>query len=124
MSFRFRVLGESWQEEKDKLPLRTISEVELYEVGPVVWPAYDATSVGVRSREVAAILDDTEARQELAKLMLSGTDRLRSLADGEPPASSHGSPTPDAPAHGHAEETPTPPVRDHRARMALAFADF
>lgn len=48
MSFRFRVIREEWDESGD-IPVRTIREVELFELGPVVFPAYAATSVGVRS---------------------------------------------------------------------------
>lgn len=48
MSFRFQVMREEWDETGD-LPVRTIREVKLFEVGPVVFPAYEATSVGVRS---------------------------------------------------------------------------
>lgn len=67
MSFRFRVIRDEWRDNKGKLvkgddladllwspgergPLqRTIREVQLSEAGPVVWPAYAGTSVGVRS---------------------------------------------------------------------------
>lgn len=48
MSFRFRVIREEWDESGD-IPMRTINEVELFELGPVVFPAYESTSVGVRS---------------------------------------------------------------------------
>jgi HK97 family phage prohead protease len=48
MSFRFRVVREEWDESGD-VPMRTIREVELFELGPVVFPAYESTSVGVRS---------------------------------------------------------------------------
>ena len=48
MSFRFRVLREEW-DESGEIPVRTINEVELFELGPVVFPAYEATTVGVRS---------------------------------------------------------------------------
>lgn len=48
MSFKFRVVRQDWNEDGD-VPVRTISEVELFELGPVVFPAYEATSVGVRS---------------------------------------------------------------------------
>lgn len=47
MSFRFRVVKEQIDDSGD-IPLRTITEVALYEVGPVVFPAYADTSVGVR----------------------------------------------------------------------------
>lgn len=69
MSFRFKVVRDSWADDKgnpitdrnelmDKLynakkgdkPLqRTIKEVKLMEAGPVVFPAYPDTTVGVRS---------------------------------------------------------------------------
>lgn len=60
MSFRFRVVKEEWDDSPDT-PVRTIREVELFEVGPVVFPAYEATSVGVRSL-LAELDDDQRAR--------------------------------------------------------------
>lgn len=48
MSFRFQVIKEAWDESGD-VPMRTIHEVRLFELGPVVFPAYESTSVGVRS---------------------------------------------------------------------------
>jgi HK97 family phage prohead protease len=68
MSFRFAVEGETWDRSGD-IPLRTISEVRLYELGPVVFPAYAETSVAVRSALEAfgsdtvreALADHTEA---------------------------------------------------------------
>lgn len=55
-SFRFSVKAEKWEDPKDakSLPVRTIREVELYEFGPVTFPAYEATSAGVRSRDAYA----------------------------------------------------------------------
>ena len=55
-SFRFSVKDEKWDEPKDakSLPVRTIREVELFEFGPVTFPAYEATSAGVRSRDAYA----------------------------------------------------------------------
>lgn len=58
MSFRFSVTRESWDENgkvnkanPKGLPMRTIEEIRLYEFGPVTFPAYEATTVGVRGRE-------------------------------------------------------------------------
>ncbi len=53
MSFRFSVLDEEvvYPERKGAMPERTITELRLYEVGPVTFPAYQATTVGVRSRD-------------------------------------------------------------------------
>lgn len=52
MSFRFQVVRDKWDNDP-KVPVRTIKEVRLFEVGPVAFPAYDATSVGVRDAELA-----------------------------------------------------------------------
>jgi len=85
MSFRFRVLNETWDKARTT---RTIREVELYEVGPVVFPAYAQTSVGVRSREALNALQDPEVRAEIARILASGTD-LRSLALADAPDEFH-----------------------------------
>lgn len=58
-SFRFSVPKgkDSWvyptpnERRAGKLPERTIHELSLAEFGPVTFPAYEATTVGVRSRE-------------------------------------------------------------------------
>src|SRR5688572_22620234 len=54
-SFMFRVLREEWAEEPgvsahnpEGLPERTITEVRLYEFGPVTWPANPASTAGMR----------------------------------------------------------------------------
>lgn len=47
-SFAFRVLKQSWDESRE-VPLRTIEEVELFEVGPVTFPQYPEAEVGLRS---------------------------------------------------------------------------
>ena len=51
MSFRFKVVREDWKKatKAGELDHRTISEVALFEAGPVVFPAYEGTTVGVRS---------------------------------------------------------------------------
>lgn len=50
MSFRFSVRNDDVDTSSD-VDLRTIREIELFEVGPVVWPAYADTSVAVRSEQ-------------------------------------------------------------------------
>lgn len=54
-SFGFRVTEESWERPKTptELPLRRIRAVELYDVSPVTYPAYDTTSVSTRARDLA-----------------------------------------------------------------------
>lgn len=98
MSFRFRVTREEWNEEPD-IPVRTIREVELFELGPVVFPAYEATSVGVRS--ILAGLDEDERRhliRELARELRIAHD----LSD----AGEATSDTPDAAPQGTSGLTP------------------
>lgn len=53
-SFAFRIKKDQWEERSDGTWLRTVMEVEeLYDVGPVVYPAYPDTSVAMRSLEAA-----------------------------------------------------------------------
>lgn len=90
MSFRFDVVREKWFDISgkelrdpseiaellwapgDRGPLRReLTELRLHELGPVVFPAYPQTSVGVRAREVASALRETpnlvrSVRQSLA----------------------------------------------------------
>lgn len=117
MSFRFRVINDQW-ESVDGEDHRTITEVELYEAGPVVFPAYESTTVGVRSRQTALALTDPEVRREVAALLTLGTDDLRQLAEqslaaDDDPAWSH-SPSVEAPAQSHAT------TRTRSQRRALA----
>lgn len=56
-SFMFEVIGETWRNEPEPsdtnpegLPERDISEVRLFEAGPVTWPASPTASAGMRSR--------------------------------------------------------------------------
>jgi HK97 family phage prohead protease len=48
MSFGFRVTKQEW-DESGETPLRTIREVELFEVSVVTFPAYADTEVALRS---------------------------------------------------------------------------
>lgn len=52
-SFGFRVMKQSWREEKSKdgkmVQYREIEDVDLFDVGPVTFPAYPQTSVDARS---------------------------------------------------------------------------
>lgn len=54
-SFRFKVTGESWVDPEEAsahnpamLPERTIERLDLYEFGPVTFPAYEAATAAVR----------------------------------------------------------------------------
>ena len=94
MSFRFRVIKDSWRKGAGNVPERTIQEIALYEAGPVVFPAYEQTSVSVRSREVLTALNDEDVRHELAVLLATGTSADALAAE-----------TDDAPGETHATRT-------------------
>lgn len=49
-SFAFWPEVEEW-DETEELTVRTIKSVQLVDVGPVTWPAFKATTAGVRSEE-------------------------------------------------------------------------
>lgn len=72
MSVRFSVVKERWDDPADaaSLPVRTITEARLYEVGPVVFPAYAETSVGVRS-QAEELARDPEFRSALLETLRS-----------------------------------------------------
>ena len=71
-SFAFNVTKQTWREElKDGITISTreIEDVDLFDVGPVTYPAYDGTSVGARSMEMraAAVLAIEELPEEVRK---------------------------------------------------------
>lgn len=117
MSFRFRVLDDEWTRTSDGMSRRTIREVELYEVGPVVFPAYEQTTVGVRSRQALDALSDPAVRSEIARVLTTGTDH-RSLACDDDPAAGHSSP-PMTPAGDSHVTASTKAQRRARAYLAL-----
>jgi len=111
MSFRFRVTADDWGTE-DGVDTRTIKEVELLEAGPVVFPAYEQTSVAVRS--LVSVLDP-ETRAALAQ-ELSYPDEERDDESTSPVAGE--------PAQG--DSPVEPPVVSHEAltRMTELLARY
>lgn len=97
MSFRFRVLQDAWTDRDgkpvkgselsdllwspgDRGPLlRTIREVELFELGPVVFPAYESTTVGVRS--MLAQLDERQREALVRQLLEELSGHARSTVE-------------------------------------------
>jgi HK97 family phage prohead protease len=59
MSFAFRAVKQRWDDTQTP-PLRTIEEVELYDVSIVTEPAYEGTEIGLRSLEASR----SEARKQ------------------------------------------------------------
>ena len=49
-SFGFRAVGEKWVTMPDKSQKRELLDVDLYDGGPVTFPAYNETSVSVRQK--------------------------------------------------------------------------
>ena len=97
MSSRFRVIREEWDDSEDRdVPLRTILEVELFELGPVVFPAYESTSVGVRS-----LLADLPADERLRLIA-----EIATPADAGQQATSADQQEPDAAQPGTSGATP------------------
>lgn len=92
MSFRFSVVKDEWhtaagelltdmdeiarliwaatEDAPSTILTRTLLEVKLFEVGPVVFPAYLDTCVDMRSRELASLLTDPQVRAELARALV------------------------------------------------------
>lgn len=61
-SFAFSIRDESWRTVKDgetKHEIREIRDLDLYDTGPVVFPAYMATTTGIRSLDELAELPET-----------------------------------------------------------------
>lgn len=77
MSFRFSVPdgGDKWATRSGDVDLRRIHDTDTAEIGPVVFPAYDATSVSVRS--MLSQLDPDEHRTLIRELAAE----LRAAAD-------------------------------------------
>ena len=83
MSFAFVATEEAWTERKDETDLRELIDVDLYDVSPVTYPAYEGTSVGLRSAE--AIYNDHV--ESLGAQVLTddadADDRAQVLADAQ-----------------------------------------
>lgn len=62
-SFMFVVTDERFREEEGQ-DIREIHGVDLWEVGPVAFPAYEGTTSGVRSDDVAEVRSRVEAWKE------------------------------------------------------------
>jgi uncharacterized protein len=75
MSFGFRVTHDEW-DETGNVPARTIHKVELFEVSAVAFPAYDDTTIALRS------LDEARKEQK-RKNFNAAAHRLRMKANLE-----------------------------------------
>lgn len=142
MSFRFRVVKDEWRDSTGKLVKpeqvnvrlmstdpadestvlkRTIREVQLFEVGPVVFPAYEGTSVGVRSRELASLLTDPQVRAELA-LALVGTPSEPGEAAGASGEGRAATPDEEPPTALPVNHVPSPAARARALKLSGVIA--
>lgn len=106
MSFRFEVVRESWTYANgepitsdkdllaeldrtwdgsvpaDDLPIRTLRELKVPELGPVTWPAYEETSIAVRQGHIDLDrLQEPEQRKLLARAVFTMDTAARGAAD-------------------------------------------
>jgi HK97 family phage prohead protease len=125
MSIRFSVVREVWTDKDGKTvkpedvlhllyepgergPLkRVIREAKITEAGPVVWPAYQQTSVGVRSKVVTIDLGRLTDREQLKTLA-----RAVFLADAANAAEPDGPQVTDESPDEHSTREVDPPVTD------------
>jgi len=83
-SFAFTVRKQTWSEETDAegktTNYRTIEDLDLFDVGPVTYPAYEGTSVGARSVQHRQALWPDGVPLEVR----SHVTALRDAQDGDP----------------------------------------
>jgi phage head maturation protease len=136
MSFRFGVIREEWRDADGKvikdeqtlynllerswfedvpdeeLLTRTLKELRVPEIGPVVWPQYVETSVSVRSGVIdLARLNDPEQRKLLARAVVLVDTADNSAEDAER-SDEEPQDTPDGAVEHSDEDTDTPPATD------------
>lgn len=78
-SFGFTVLSDEWRDLETDHPKRTITEIgEIFDVGPVTYPAYQDTSVALRSLDAAKSQGAAkiEERESLNPSITDGSDPL------------------------------------------------
>lgn len=142
MSFRFEVVREQWFDKDgkrlkdeeladllwrgsgDRGPIRRkLVEVKVSEVGPVTWPAYEDTEVGVRSLDgrktviidLARLMTGHSGEQARLAKLVAVADR----ATGDsPPAIKSDTQTPDTESGARSEPRPTEaPAAEHPSRV-------
>lgn len=87
MSIMFSVVKDDWAGTRDGLPLRIISEMRLYDVSAVTFPAFEETDIGMRSQDVSAMFRSLglheippEQRNALIAALTKGTPIPTELA--------------------------------------------
>ena len=117
-----RLLDLSWRENlpEEELLTRTLRELRVPELGPVVWPAYSDTSVSVRSIDLGR-LDDPDTKNFLARALILAdvAERGSDLPPVTPVADVHESEPTDRPqaTPSGAGEHPSAEARRRRDRF-------
>ncbi|QKC97272.1 HK97 family phage prohead protease [Mesorhizobium sp. NZP2298] len=73
-SFGFQVRAEDWQDGGNRLPLRTITDVDLYEITLTAFPAYESTSAALTRAE-----HNATAATERIRRRAEAAQRLRGI---------------------------------------------
>jgi hypothetical protein len=120
MSFRFRVISDEWGTD-DGGDTRTIKEVELLEAGPVVFPAYEQTTVAVRS--LVSHLDD-QTRAVLAQELETVTHVADDAVSDDETDLSTSDVTSEPAECGSPDEPPAVSHEANRTRITEALARF
>ena len=143
MSFRFGVVKEEWRDHTGKLItdeetlrellhrtwyedvpdeellLRTLKELKVPELGPVVWPAYGETSVGVRSKDVLAALTDPQVRTEVARALVGTPPEPSDPEGGSAGEGRAATPVEEPPAAlPDTKPVPSPAARDRALKLS------
>lgn len=111
-SFRFSVVREDFDRHPARsdsnpegIPERTLKEIRVRESGPVTWPAYGNTQMGVRSMTDEYLTARMTTHPERLRMLLSYLEKR----DERPPTSPASVPEEEsAPPQDRAEESPHP----------------
>jgi len=82
-SFAFRSLVDEWDKTDPKTSLRTLKEVQLFDVSPVTYPAYKQTKVSARAMQEivdVAVADIADAEQKALEALKIHHNRVRQRA--------------------------------------------
>lgn len=93
MSFRFQVIRDEWNDEPSPsdvnpkgIPERTIKELRMFEFGPVTFPAYEATTAGVRGGPAYQAWRQHRSSQRVPD---DAAERTSSKDNGDTPPEGH-----------------------------------
>ena len=94
MSFGMRVLNQDWSRGADGLPLRTIKDIDLFEISAVRNPAYKASSIEARDTDSiidVEIPDDIEERDNMSEEEKKAQAAAKAAKEAEEAKKSDGS---------------------------------